>query len=104
MSSPDRAKSATRDFSISHSKGPPPGESATSLLFQRGIDSEHFRQTTARAFVHVVDKEEAYDPTGQMSYMEACEMLQVVPASCVLRQMQTSELSMMHRGLGPQVL
>ncbi|XP_076587058.1 uncharacterized protein LOC143320905 isoform X3 [Chaetodon auriga] len=48
------------------------------------------------------DKEEAYDPTGQTCYMEACEMLQVVPASSFLRQMQKSELSMMHRGLGPQ--
>ncbi|XP_067426454.1 leucine-rich repeat-containing protein 74B [Thunnus thynnus] len=48
------------------------------------------------------DKEEAYDPTGQTSYVEACEMLQVVPASYFLQHMQNSELSMMHRGLGPQ--
>lgn len=44
MSSPDRAKSVTREFSISHSKDPPPRESATSLLLQRGIDSEQFKQ------------------------------------------------------------
>ncbi|KAM7391187.1 hypothetical protein PAMP_021894 [Pampus punctatissimus] len=49
------------------------------------------------------DKEESYDPTGQTSYVEACEMLQVVPASYFLRHMQNSELVMMHRGLGPQV-
>ncbi|KAF1389521.1 hypothetical protein PFLUV_G00074270 [Perca fluviatilis] len=48
------------------------------------------------------DKREAYDPTGQTCYMEACEALQVVPASYFLRHMQNSELSMMHRGLGPQ--
>ncbi|KAJ4941999.1 hypothetical protein JOQ06_011870 [Pogonophryne albipinna] len=45
------------------------------------------------------DKEEAYDPTG---YMEACEALQVVPAYNFLRNMHNSELSMMHRCLGPQ--
>ncbi|KAI4820975.1 hypothetical protein KUCAC02_028929 [Chaenocephalus aceratus] len=45
------------------------------------------------------DQEEAYDPTG---YMEACEVLQVVPAYNFLRNMHNSELSMMHRCLGPQ--
>ncbi len=104
MNSPDGAKSATREISISHSKGPPPGESATSLHFQRGIDSEQFRQTLQLPPVCVADKNETYDPTGQTCYMEACETLQVVPVSHFLQHMQNSELSMMHRGLGPQVL
>ncbi|XP_056231409.1 leucine-rich repeat-containing protein 74B isoform X2 [Seriola aureovittata] len=46
--------------------------------------------------------EEAYDPTGQTYYMEACERLQVVPASSFLRHIRDSELSMAHYGLGPQ--
>ncbi|TMS03761.1 Protein NipSnap-like protein 1 [Larimichthys crocea] len=52
--------------------------------------------------LEIEDKEEAYDPTGQTCYMEACKKYQVVPASYFLRHMQNSELSMMHRGLGPQ--
>ncbi|XP_068594913.1 leucine-rich repeat-containing protein 74B [Brachionichthys hirsutus] len=48
------------------------------------------------------DKEDAFDPTGQTCYLEACEKFKVVPASCFLKQMRNSELSMMHRGLGPQ--
>ena len=45
----------------------------------------------------------AYDPTGQASYREACGTLGVVPASYALRHLQSSELTMMHHGLGPQV-
>lgn len=56
------------------------------------------------SFIHVADKDETYDLTGQTCYVEACETLQVVPASYFLQHMQNSELSMMHRGLGPQVL
>ncbi|XP_056134577.1 uncharacterized protein lrrc74b [Lampris incognitus] len=48
------------------------------------------------------DRQEAYDLTGQTRYMEACKLYHVVPASHVLRNMQNSELSMMHCGLGPQ--
>ncbi|XP_031704929.1 leucine-rich repeat-containing protein 74B isoform X2 [Anarrhichthys ocellatus] len=48
------------------------------------------------------DEEEACDPAGQTCYMEACEALQVTPVSYFLQHMQNSELSMMHRGLGPQ--
>ncbi|XP_067084552.1 leucine-rich repeat-containing protein 74B [Osmerus mordax] len=44
----------------------------------------------------------AYDPTGQASYREACRTIGVVPASYALRHLQSSELIMMHHGLGPQ--
>uniref|UniRef100_A0A3B4ZNW7 Uncharacterized protein n=1 Tax=Stegastes partitus TaxID=144197 RepID=A0A3B4ZNW7_9TELE len=53
-------------------------------------------------FIYVAGKEETYDTTGRTSYMRACEMLQVAPASYFLQHMQDSELKMMHRGLGPQ--
>ncbi|RXN07081.1 GATS 3 [Labeo rohita] len=44
----------------------------------------------------------AYDPTGQSSYREACKMLNVIPVSYFLRNMNQSELNMMHYGLGSQ--
>lgn len=92
-------------FQYHAQKGPPLGESATSLLFSKRYWQWTFQtDTTTRGFVHIADKEEAYDPTGQTCYMEACEKLNVVPASFVLRQMQSGELPVMHRGLGPQVL
>lgn len=72
------------------------GESATSLILHKASDSG--------VFICVTDKEEAHDPTGGASYMEACEKLQVVPATYFLQHMHDSELSMVHRGLGPQVL
>ena len=55
-------------------------------------------------FFPISGKEEVRDPTGQASYLEACEILRVVPASYFLRHLRDSELSMMHRGLGPLVL
>lgn len=36
-------------------------------------------------------------------YLESCQALSVVPASCLLRQGSASELNLRHRGLGPQV-
>ncbi|KAL1273773.1 hypothetical protein QQF64_026587 [Cirrhinus molitorella] len=45
---------------------------------------------------------QAYDPTGQSSYREACKMLNVIPVSYFLRNMNQSELNMMHYGLGSQ--
>ncbi|KAM8885100.1 LOW QUALITY PROTEIN: uncharacterized protein lrrc74b [Spinachia spinachia] len=42
------------------------------------------------------------DLAGRTAYVEACDALHVAPASYFLRHMQSSELSMMHRGLGPQ--
>lgn len=36
-------------------------------------------------------------------YMESCKAHSVVPASRLLRQGSASELSLRHRGLGPQV-
>lgn len=60
--------------------------------------------TTASVFNRPADKDEAYDPTGQTCYMRACEMLQVFPASNFLRHLQNEDLSMMYRGLGPQVI
>uniref|UniRef100_A0A672YJA8 Leucine rich repeat containing 74A n=1 Tax=Sphaeramia orbicularis TaxID=375764 RepID=A0A672YJA8_9TELE len=53
-------------------------------------------------FVYIADMEETYDPTGQTCYMEACDKLQVVPASYFLRHMHSNELSMAHRNLGPK--
>lgn len=50
-----------------------------------------------------VGTDQPFDPTGRTSYMEACEVLQVPPASCFLRHMHSEELSMKHYGLGPQV-
>lgn len=74
------------------------------LLFSKMYGLEKFwTHTAAQGSVHISEKEEAYDPTGQTCYMEACERLNVVPASFFLQQMQSSELSMMHHGLGPQV-
>uniref|UniRef100_UPI00398EE5D3 leucine-rich repeat-containing protein 74B-like isoform X2 n=1 Tax=Pristiophorus japonicus TaxID=55135 RepID=UPI00398EE5D3 len=43
-----------------------------------------------------------YDVTGKSKYKEACEMYGVVPISCFLRNMNSTELSMMHYGLGSQ--
>lgn len=103
MSSPDRAKSATRDFSISHSKGLPLGKVPHFSFFKEVLIANNWSRHHS-VFIYVADKEEAYDPTGQTSYMEACEMLQVVPVSYFLQHMQNSELAMMHQGLGPQVL
>lgn len=78
------------------------GEIVTSLLCSKKSVWKSFQ--TATGFVHFADKEEACDPVGQMCYMEACEKLQVVPAFIFLRHMQSSEVPMMHRGLGPEVL
>lgn len=60
--------------------------------------------TTTRVFNCAAGTEEAYDPTGQTCYMKSCEMFQVLPASYFLRHMQKKELSVMHHGLGPQVI
>ncbi|XP_024275108.1 leucine-rich repeat-containing protein 74B-like [Oncorhynchus tshawytscha] len=48
------------------------------------------------------DVKEAYDPTGQTRYREACRMFNVVPVSYFLKHMGNTELAMMHHGLGPQ--
>ncbi|KAK1792258.1 hypothetical protein P4O66_012214 [Electrophorus voltai] len=48
------------------------------------------------------DERDQYDLTGQVRYREACKRLGVIPASCFLRTMQKSEVSMAHHGLGPQ--
>ncbi|XP_008334474.1 leucine-rich repeat-containing protein 74B [Cynoglossus semilaevis] len=47
-------------------------------------------------------EDEEYDLTGQTSYLKACEMLHVVPASFFLQHMKDDELTLTHRGLGPQ--
>lgn len=72
--------------------------------FQKHYQPVIQTDTTASVFNCAAGKKDAYDPTGQTSYMEACEMLQVLPASYFLRHMQNKELSMMYHGLGPQVL
>ncbi|TNM89341.1 hypothetical protein fugu_003575 [Takifugu bimaculatus] len=41
-------------------------------------------------------------PQGQKSYRRACEKFRVVPSSAFLRQIQSSEMLLMHRSLGPQ--
>ncbi|KAG1957950.1 leucine-rich repeat-containing protein 74A [Pimephales promelas] len=48
------------------------------------------------------NEKQAYDPTGQFAYKEACKMLNVIPASYFLRNMKQSEINMMHYGLGSQ--
>uniref|UniRef100_A0A8B9JAY1 Leucine rich repeat containing 74B n=1 Tax=Astyanax mexicanus TaxID=7994 RepID=A0A8B9JAY1_ASTMX len=48
------------------------------------------------------EEKSRYDPTAQAGYREACRMLGVIPVSCFLRNMQQSELSLVHHGLGPQ--
>ncbi|TRY87483.1 hypothetical protein DNTS_035308 [Danionella cerebrum] len=45
---------------------------------------------------------QAYDPTGQSRYREACTMLSVVPVSYFLRNMNQPELNLKHWGLGSQ--
>ncbi|XP_029915561.1 leucine-rich repeat-containing protein 74B [Myripristis murdjan] len=52
--------------------------------------------------LEVEEKKKSYDHTGETRYMKACKKLQVVPACSFLRQMQNSEVSMMHYGLGPK--
>ena len=110
MSTPGWARAATRDFfniTLRRSRPPPPAllpQERPHLCLYRGIDGERFRRTpSALTFICVAGKE-AYDPSGQTRYMEACETLQVVPASYFLRHVKDAELNMMHRGLGPQVL
>ncbi|XP_051751718.1 leucine-rich repeat-containing protein 74B [Ctenopharyngodon idella] len=48
------------------------------------------------------NEKKAYDPTGQSHYKEACKMLNVTPVSYFLRNMNQSEINMMHCGLGSQ--
>ncbi|XP_078083382.1 uncharacterized protein lrrc74b isoform X1 [Mustelus asterias] len=48
------------------------------------------------------DGSKAYDHTGKTKYKQACEAYGVVPISYFLRNMNSSELVMMHYGLGPQ--
>ncbi|KAJ8286022.1 hypothetical protein GJAV_G00033630 [Gymnothorax javanicus] len=48
------------------------------------------------------DEKVPYDPTGETCYRAACRVFGVVPASYFLRKMNSSELNMMHYGLGPQ--
>lgn len=48
------------------------------------------------------NERQPYDPTGQTRYKEACKMLSVTPMSCFLRNINQTELNMMHCGLGPQ--
>ncbi|XP_072331733.1 uncharacterized protein lrrc74b isoform X1 [Scyliorhinus torazame] len=43
-----------------------------------------------------------YDHTGKTKYKQACEAYGVVPISYFLRNMNCTELVMMHYGLGPQ--
>lgn len=54
-------------------------------------------------FGHIAGEHLAFDWTGRRSYMEACEKLHVVPSSAFLRQIQSNEMLLMHRCLGPQV-
>ncbi|XP_068956897.1 leucine-rich repeat-containing protein 74B [Petaurus breviceps papuanus] len=43
-----------------------------------------------------------YDLTGRSQYLSACEAFGVVPISYFLHHMHDPELTLMHRGLGPQ--
>ncbi|XP_074148560.1 leucine-rich repeat-containing protein 74B isoform X2 [Sminthopsis crassicaudata] len=43
-----------------------------------------------------------FDLTGRSQYLAACEAYGVVPISYFLHHMHDSELTLMHRGLGPQ--
>lgn len=52
---------------------------------------------------HVADRAPAFDPAGRKSYTKACERFRAVPSSAVLRQIQSSEMLLMHRRLGPRV-
>ncbi len=61
------------------------------------------KQKNERYSGYVLDERQAYDPTGQSSYREACKMLKVIPVSYFLRNMNQRELNMMHYGLGSQV-
>ncbi|XP_013866597.1 leucine-rich repeat-containing protein 74B [Austrofundulus limnaeus] len=48
------------------------------------------------------DQEETEALRGKVIYMKACEKLQVAPVSRFLKNMHTSELALMHYGLGPK--
>ncbi|KAJ8380158.1 hypothetical protein SKAU_G00009360 [Synaphobranchus kaupii] len=48
------------------------------------------------------DEKVPYDPTGETCYRAACKIFGVVPVSFCLGNMHTSEMNMMHHGLGPQ--
>lgn len=58
----------------------------------------------ATVFVCVADQEEADALMEKKNYRKTCERLHVAPASHFLENMQKSDLSMKHYGLGPQVL
>ncbi|XP_067862184.1 leucine-rich repeat-containing protein 74B [Heptranchias perlo] len=60
------------------------------MLSDGGVDTDHEEST------------KVYDPTGKVKYKQACEIYGVVPISYFLRNMNGTELSMMHYGLGPQ--
>ena len=74
----------------------------TSLLFEK-YGQQIIQTHEATGFPYVADEDELYNPTGPTRYMEACEKFNVTPASFFLRHMQSNELNMMHRGLGPKV-
>lgn len=67
---------------------------------------QNFRRKCSSAFfffVHFAGQDLTFDSTGQRSYMVACEKLHVVPSSAFLQQIQSNEMLLMHRCLGPQV-
>lgn len=53
---------------------------------------------------YFADEPGRYDPTGEARYREVCKMFNVVPVSYFLRNIRSTELNMMHHGLGPQVI
>lgn len=50
-------------------------------------------------FYLIAEKEE-YDATGKAAYKEICKHYNVIPVSYFMRNMQESELTMRHHGLG----
>ncbi|CAL8249023.1 unnamed protein product [Merluccius merluccius] len=80
--------------------GLPPGEARDSA--EGGEEGEEGEEEDYDTDLELEDTQGAYDRTGQACYMEACRVFQVVPVSHFLRHMQSDELSLAHRGLGPQ--
>ncbi|XP_051537549.1 leucine-rich repeat-containing protein 74B-like [Myxocyprinus asiaticus] len=72
-------------------------------LYSRGsVNGQRYSTKEKNENDYVLDERPPFDPTGHLCYREACRMLNVIPVSHFLRNINQSELNMMHCGLGTQ--
>ncbi|XP_072103682.1 uncharacterized protein lrrc74b [Mobula birostris] len=77
-------------------------QSVSSSSEESGEELSDGEMQTDQRDTDLIEGTSTYDATGKAQYKQACEMYGVVPISYFLQNMNSSELSLMHYGLGPK--